>query len=933
MVSVENSRPPASPHGIPASPEGVKRPLGFGYQGKDPSSLSQVASDPAVVKTLCDYFGFSNFRAGQQAVIEAALAGQDTAVFWATGSGKSICYQLPALHLGRTVVVVSPLISLMLDQVTKFNATAGAAPGAPRACFLGSAQNDPSVEGDAMRGLYQLVYVTPEKLGTSLLDRLKVLHAEGGLALLAVDEAHCISEWGHDFRPAYRQIKNVREVIPGLPIMSLTATAVPRVQNDILKQLGMTNPVVSKNSVDRPNLRLVCTRKQNKQADLARIAKLVAEGGSTIVYVPTQSETDMVAMFLSENLRALGVEVRSYHGGKYGPDREAAHFDFLSGRAQVIVATVAFGMGIDKPDIRRIVHYGPPKTVEEYFQQIGRAGRDGLSSSCELIGNDTDFNSYASDFYTKGLTPEGKEVQLKSTEALRSFAAACSCRRRWLLEYFGETPQFGDRCGTCDVCTTSAAHVGDLTRDFRQPASVVFEAVAATEDFPQAVSTLLAIMTGTWKSKYPNGASDKRKVDAVERIKRIKGSMPPLMRRGAFMREMITTLCNTGYLERQRKSVQVAGSTYTNNFEVYVRTPKGKDATGGHMEVRLPVPQELRQQEEEDKKRIEARKAELVKSGVDLKKIPVKELEQGEGKTIDATLEWTRRLNHIREGGNVEKARRYDELRSRILSWRNDVASKLRMAPGAVLGEDLVFKLAYSQPTSADALRGAGVRIVNVDELAALMQASANELFPKALSDPISANGNSDETGGSPPGNAPMVLPDVLWQAATKWMNAVYKPGRGGKLPAWEEYYNRWAKGEHPQGIAMNPPSGKAVQVNTVFSHILTALTFGKPVNLSLLAQQCEFSPPLEDEWRRMEEAAAVRNVDVNAVDYVGKEVLCGILGPENVNMEYADKSEESKALEQQWRQRMKWWESLRRVNFPVKFDSASGDAKRQRVS
>jgi len=365
ITPMDSSRPPASP----LAEQGAKRPLGFGYQGADATATpgtNTLQSDPAVLKTLQKYFGFGVFRSGQQEIIEAALAGRDTAVFWATGSGKSICYQLPALHLGRTVVVVSPLISLMVDQVTKFNATAGAS-GGPRACLLGSAQVDPKVEGDAARGLYQLVYVTPEKLASSFLDRLKILHAEGGLGLLAVDEAHCISEWGHDFRPAYRQIKNVRQVIPGLPIMTLTATAVPRVQNDIIQQLGMINPEVSLNSFDRPNLKLTCTRKQSKAVDLARIAQSCAEGGSTIVYVPTQAETDAVAQYLSERLQATGVTVSSYHGGKYGPDREAAHMDFLSGRAQVIVATVAFGMGIDKPDIRRIVHFGPPKTVEEYY--------------------------------------------------------------------------------------------------------------------------------------------------------------------------------------------------------------------------------------------------------------------------------------------------------------------------------------------------------------------------------------------------------------------------------------------------------------------------------------------------------------------------------------------------------------------------------------
>jgi len=894
------------------------------------------AANPAVLKTLSDYFGFGVFRAGQQEVIEAALAGRDTAVFWATGSGKSICYQMPALHLGKTVVVVSPLISLMQDQVRKFNATAGAAPGGPRACFLGSAQRDPKVEDDAGKGRYQLVYVTPEKLGGSLLDRLKVLHAAGGLALLAVDEAHCISEWGHDFRPAFRQIKTVRQIIPGLPIMSLTATAVPRVQSDILEQLGMNNPTVSKNSVDRPNLRLSFTRKQNKQTDLARVAKLAAEGGSTIVYVPTQAETDFVASFLTERLQPTGVQVRSYHGGKYGPDREEAHFDFLSGKAQVIVATVAFGMGIDKPDIRRIIHYGPPKTVEEYFQQVGRAGRDGLDASCELISNDNDFNNYASEFYLKGLNADQKQLQLKSTEALRSLAAGCGCRRHWLLQYFGETPQFGDRCGTCDSCMSSAANAGDLTRDFRQPAAVVLEAVACSDDYPQPLTGLLSIICGTYKSRG-SFSGEQRKMATMERIKIMKAALPPLMRREPFYREMVSALCSAGYLERQRRSANTT-TGYVNNYEVYLRTAKGQQATpsfagGDRGEVRLPVPQGVRQQEAEQQKAIELRKQELIKGGVDLKKIPVGELAQGEGKTIDAQLAWTRRLQHFRERGQEEKARKMDELLSRILSWRDAVAQKLCMAPAAVLAETMVLNIAYSQPTCVDALRSAGVRIVNVEELAALMQASVQELFPKAASDPSLATEESGIGAGDAPANAPMLLPEGAWRAPMKWEKAMYKPGKGGALPLWEQYFNRWAKSEHPQAIAMNPPNGKAVQVQTVMGHVFTAITHAKPVDLGLLARQCESIPPREDEWTRIEEAAAVRGMNPDGDDYKAKEVLCGILGPENVNMDFATKTEENNALEKLWYGRIRWWEVLRRVRFPVKFDDAADPAKRQRTA
>lgn len=819
----------------------------------------------------------------------------------------------------------------MVDQVTKFNATAGAAPNGPRACFLGSGQVDPNVERDAMHGVYRLVYATPEKLtGSSFLDRLKALHAKGGLALLAVDEAHCISEWGHDFRPSFRELRSVRQTLPDLPIMSLTATAVPRVQEDILQQLGMRSPEVSRNSFDRPNLRLVCTRKQTKQVDLARIAMLTLGGGSTIVYTPTQGETDTVATFLAERLQEKGFQVCSYHGGKCGPVREAAHFDFLSGRAQVIVATVAFGMGIDKPDVRRIVHYGPPKTVEEYFQQVGRAGRDGLEASCELISNDSDFNNYASDFYMKGLTAMQKELQLKSTESLRGFAAGCHCRRRFLLEYFGESPSFGDRCGTCDVCTTSAAHMGDLTRDFRQVAAVVFEAVGVTESFPAPLTQLLAIIAGNYKSKHQNFPSEQRKVATVEHIKRIKQGLPPLMRREAFMCEMISLLCNEGYLRREKKSASVGTGTFVNTFDVYLRTEKGREATGGKVEVRLPVPQEFRQQEAEEKRKIEARKQELWKSGVDLNRIPVEEMKQGTGKTIDAHLDWTRRLKHYRERGQEEKASKIAELLSRVLRWRDDVAQKLHMAPALVMGEHLAMNIAYTQPTSAEALRGAGVRIVNTDELAAMMKASVEELFPKApaesAEDPAAACKD-----GRPAAAAAMVMPQGPWKAPMKWEKAVYQIAKNGALPLWEQYYRRWAAGEHLQAIAVSPPRGKPVKLGTVFGHVLTALTHGNPVDLDLLVQQGGTSPPNVDEWTKLEEVAAARRANVDADDYKADEVLCGLLGL-NFLGSWAWKSEAQRAAEEQWNPRIRWWEALKRVRFPVKLDLPEGDAKRQKT-
>lgn len=870
---------------------------------------------------LKEYFGHEEFRPGQREVVHAAAAGRDVAVFWATGAGKSLCYQLPALQAGKTVVVVSPLISLMQDQVIKFNATIGTAQGGHRACFLGSAQVDPQVEQDAVKGKYRLVYVTPEKICTSFLDRLKVLHGERGLTLLAVDEAHCISEWGHDFRPAYRELKNVRAALPGLPIMALTATAVPRVQEDILAQLGLRQDVlVSKSSFDRHNLRISCLRKSTMATDLGRIAEVIrSQGGSTIVYARTQNETESVAAFLKDRLAPSGIAVAAYHGGLPTGQREEAHVAFLSGKVQVIAATVAFGMGIDKPDIRRVVHYGPPKTVEEYFQQIGRAGRDGLPSSCDMISSDTDFSSYGSDFYTKGLTQQAKELMFASTAALRRYAGEGCCRRRWLLEYFSETPAFGEHCGTCDVCKAAVTNAGDTHRDFRQAAAPVLEAVAATESFPQALTKLLSIVAGTWKNA---GLSIGARVnEAMPRIQAIRKALPGVMRTEAFTREMVTMLSSSGYLERKRVELQNTGRSFGNSFDAYVLTEKGREARSQRVEIRLPVPMAIRQQEEEASRKAAAREQEIKSAGFDPKKVPRSELDADEG----PMLFYIRKLKHWRENGKETLAENHEELRRRVLKWRDGVAQKLRMAPADVLAEHVVVNITYVKPKSVESLRAAGARIVGVEELVALVAEAEQELFPKSAS-----------TQGTSAESAKLVLPQGSWTPSAPWIGAVYKPGKGGAKPPWEISYIRFAGGDSLEQIAMQQPSGKPVQVSTVANHVFTALGFAKPVDLRRLFQQADdISAPDEAQWTKLDEAAAERGCDVNSSEFKAKDVLCGVLG-ESVNRDPAEKSEADKEQERQWYSRIRAWQALKRARFPVTFGEAGCEApaaKRQKAA
>ena len=357
--------------------------------------------------TLLKSFGFLSFRLGQREVVENILHGNDAAVFWSTGAGKSLCYILPALVTLKVSIVVSPLIALMMDQCRQLNNTVGYKQQKEIACFLGSGQSDANVQSRAMRGDFLVVYITPEKL-PSLLVPLQSLHRSLGICLFAVDEAHCVSQWGHDFRPSYFQLAAFRHSsdLASVPILALTATASKLVQTDILKKLEMKKDCfVSAGSVDRSNLRISVNpvTSGGYQNNLAWLIKEISEEqfkGATIIYAATTGSVDDITAYLLQTLAPTGIKVRGYHAKMTIEDRRTAHIEFLTGSCPIIVATIAFGMGIDKPDVRRVIHYGTPKSMEEYYQQIGRAGRDGAPADCVLIHSDSDLVAFASEFYT-----------------------------------------------------------------------------------------------------------------------------------------------------------------------------------------------------------------------------------------------------------------------------------------------------------------------------------------------------------------------------------------------------------------------------------------------------------------------------------------------------------------------------------------------------
>lgn len=497
---------------------------------------------------LQEVFGLESFRTCQQQVIERLVAGHDCFVLMPTGGGKSLCYQIPSLLRKGLGIVVSPLISLMKDQVDSLRVH-----GVRAAYYNSSLQRSEakSVLADLHNQRLDVLYIAPERLmSEEFLERLSSI----SLSLFAIDESHCISQWGHDFRPEYRKLGTLRTLFPTVPMIALTATAEPHTLKDILERLDLSRAAQFITGYDRANIRYRVVEKHKPQSQLlAYLAGKSDESG--IVYCLSRKRVEQVRLFLDQQ----GYRVAAYHAGLGTRQRQQVQDGFLRDDLQIIVATVAFGMGIDKSNIRFVVHYDIPKNIESYYQETGRAGRDGLPAEALL------FFSYGDVMIAKGLIDKSynanqRRIESHKLNAMIGFAQALGCRRRVLLGYFGERPQTD--CGNCDICLDPPAMI-DVTEDCRKALSCVYR---VGQRF--GTGYIIDVLKGSRKQRVLSLHHDKLSTYGI-------GGDRDQLWWGTIIRYLV----HKGYLDQD-----------IGNYSILSLTESARPVLRGELSVQMPVP-------------------------------------------------------------------------------------------------------------------------------------------------------------------------------------------------------------------------------------------------------------------------------------------------------------------------------------------------------